>query len=96
MEGITHYTIEPVHDGVAIFGHGEYPRSSVLAGQARRVVIEYFDTIVEAEEYSKSEGLQAEVMEWSTKNPFGPTVPDIAPSDFDPADAGEVWHEDDY
>jgi hypothetical protein len=72
-----------------LFGEGEYPASSVLAGQHRVVRLEFY----EDEETAKREtGLEVgEVMPMSCA-----AVPSCPPSDWDPMDAGEAWGEDDY
>jgi hypothetical protein len=90
-----YYTIEPYSgrenlSGYVVYGHGEYGPSSVLAGQAKRQWLGHFDTLEEAQE----EWPEAEVTEWSTR--VDPVVPDLPPDWFDPYDAGEVWHEEDY
>lgn len=86
------HTIEQDNRGVfEVFGHGEYPRDSVLAGQYARIFVASFDTLEEAQQaYPK-----AEVPEYSTRIPSG-WIPmsDTAPSWFDEADAGERWGED--
>ncbi len=86
----------------SIYGHGfdlieltVYPDSSVLAGQTtkNRMNEEPFETEEEAIVFAKKEyGVQPEVLE----TPLGLSenrVPDLPPSDFDPADAGERWYE---
>lgn len=86
------YTIERDEFGVwEVFGHGEYPRDSVLAGQYARIFMARFETLEEAQEAYPT----ATVPEYSTRIPSG-WIPmsDIAPVDFDPADAGERWDED--
>ena len=95
-------TIEPFRDtffkGFAVYGHGVYPKGSVLEGQASRVNLDMGDTL----EALKTEWPKAEVLEHSTK-PFRTGnesladlsgLPKFAPSDFDPADAGERWDSD--
>ena len=96
-------TIEPFHDtffeGFAIYGHGVYPESSVLAGQTSRTHLDMGDTL----EALRAEWPNAEVIEHSTK-PFRfgnesladlSGLPSSPPGWFDPADAGERW-DDDY
>jgi hypothetical protein len=103
---MTHYnriTIEPYHtslfNGFAVYGHGTYPRHSVLAGQASRTHLDMGDTL----EALKAAWPQAEVLDHSTK-PFRmgneslaelSGLPSTPPSWFDPRDAGERW-DDDY
>ena len=87
------FTIEQDEYGTwEVFGHGEYPRSSVLAGQPGRWCVASFDTLEEAlKAYPK-----ATVPEHSTRIPSGwLPMSDTAPSWFDPMDAGERW-DDDY
>jgi len=91
-------TIEPHRDGdFVVWEHGEYPAGSVLEGQTRRSWVEHFPTVEAALKSYPS----ATVMEHETGGPFAriyddnPT-PQVAPDWFDPLDAGEVWHEDDY
>ena len=106
MPNIDSYTIEPEFardgssDGFWVWGHGEYEFWSVLSGQYARVRIAHFDTVAEA----KSAYPQAEVLDHNT-TPFrsgGESLgelsglPDCPPDWFDPANAGECWHEDDY
>lgn len=83
-------TIEPLgrEDGVMAVEHGFYEESSVLAGQSRRQVLGFFDSVEEA----KKEYPNAEVLGYQTRS--GSYMSDIPPSDFDPADAGERWEED--
>ena len=91
-------TIEPHCDGdFVVWEHGEYPRGSVLEGQTRRAWVEHFPTVEAALEKYPT----ADVMEHQTGDPFAriyddDPMPHVAPDWFDPLDAGEVWHEDDY
>ena len=88
------FTIEPnmFRDGVAVYGHGVYPNSSVLAGQSRRSFLDSFDTA----EAAKAEWPHAEVIEYSTRRHGNSLVelsglPAEPPGWFDAADAGETW-----
>jgi hypothetical protein len=72
-----------------VYGHGTYPRHSVLAGQHQRVWLDSFSSV----KLALGAYPNAEVLESSTRI-FGATVPSCPPSDFDPADAGERWDED--
>ena len=102
MQDKVSYTIEPddrFPGEVVVWEHGVYPRSSVLAGEDRRSWRDSFKTVEEA----KAAYPKAEVMEHSTGDPFknilgdmGNNMSQVAPDWFDPLDAGEVWHEDDY
>lgn len=77
----------PAADPIAVYGIGRYERSSVLAGQPRRVFLDSFDTVDEAKRaYPKA-----------TDNaglPPRASVPLNPPPGFDPLDAGERWSED--
>jgi len=77
-------------DGFEVVLHGTYEESSVLAGQPKRQVLDFFDTIEEAQ----SQFPNAEVTEHSTKVDI--PMPDTIPDWFDPGAAGEVWSEEDY
>ena len=93
MSKFDHITIEPSeYSDFAVYGHGTYERSSVLAGQPKRSYLESFDTVVDAQK----EYPNAEVLEHSTKIDGMAMMPVCAPDWFDPMDAGECWHEDDY
>lgn len=94
-------TIEPHEDGDhAVYEHGIYPGSSVLAGQPRRV---FRDRGQKAELLRRHPN--AEVIDCSTKSMGRVSVPislaDLSglpmtpPGWFDPANAGERW-DDDY
>jgi len=98
MSNFDYMTIEPrfidgEQVGYAVYGHGTYKHSSVLAGQARRSFQDAFDSVEEAlQEYP-----EAEVRGGSTKVRYGTTLaqlsglPETPPSWFDPMDAGETW-----
>ena len=85
-------TIEPSEhtyrgstEAVAVYEHGEYEESSVLADQPKRTFVDEFETVEKAiEQYP-----EAEVLEHSTK--IEPVFSDVPPSWFDPRDAGEEW-----
>lgn len=88
------YTIEPdLNGGFAVYGHGIYPESSVLAGQSRRSFLAAYDTVEEA----VAAWPEASVMEYSTRVYRGETLEEISglpacpPDWFDPAAAGETW-----
>jgi hypothetical protein len=86
------YTIEKEYEKFAVFGHGEYPEDSVLAGQYARGFIDSFDTLEEAQAVYP----EAEFSELKTGIPSGWRVmSDLPPTDFDPYYAGERW-DDDY
>jgi hypothetical protein len=85
-------TIEPDGDGGwDVYGHGVYPRSSVLAGHPKRNYLEAFKTLDEA----VSKYPSADRLDHSTKVQANP-MSDSAPGWFDPTYAGEVWGEEDY
>lgn len=84
-------TIEPnERGGFDVYEHSLYEDSSVLAGQPKRVFIDSFQTAEEA----KSNYPEGEVIEGTTKTDIN--MPENPPSWFDPMDAGESWHENDY
>lgn len=95
MAKFDYYTIEPQtceytqKKSFAVYGHGIYENTSVLAGQYRRCFIDNFNTIEEAQKAYPDADESG-----STK--INIPMSDCPPSDFDPADAGEVWHEEDY
>lgn len=78
----------PPRPMLSIYGIGTYERSSVLAGQPMRVFLDYAETVEEAQ------ALHPDAAEGHL--PPRAEVPLIAPSWFDPMDAGEAWGEDDY
>ncbi len=84
-------------DEFGLIGHGEYEESSVLAGQYRRIIIEWFPTVAAAQTAvdERHPGVSCEVLEHGT-SPSRAVVPIWPPADFDPADAGEVWSAEDY
>jgi hypothetical protein len=77
--------------GWDLIGMGEYP-DGVLEGQWRRGVLKSYDTLEEA----VTDNPDVEVdKEYSSKIPSSwLPVSNVAPSWFDPADAGERWDED--
>ena len=86
------YTIEKEGNIFVVFGHGEYPAESVLCGQIARIRLGEFDTL----ERAGWAYPLASVCKHSTRIPSGwMSGSDLAPSWFDPADAGERW-DDDY
>jgi len=79
-----------VGQDVRLVGCGEYPESSVLAGQYRETDLDYFRTLAEAEaQYPELEVILGGCA-------VRATVPDVPWDGFDPADCGEVWSEEDY
>lgn len=95
---ISHWTIEPEKDGFQCWYHGEYAEWSVLGGQYMRGRSgPTHKTIEEAQQWVEDNRFgeePVEVLEHSTRVDF--RMPDTAPEWFDPADAGEVWSEEDY
>ena len=91
-DGITmaYKTIEPDEQYWNVYEHGRYERGSVLAGQSRRSFIDCYESLKEA----RSAYPKADVIDHSTKVHHNP-MPHHAPDWFDPADAGEVWSEED-
>jgi len=97
MPKIEHYTIEPAKDGDGFWlvAHGTYEQSSVLAGQPSRMLTCWYETADEAALANP----EAEVIDHITGDPLASMtnpLPESPPSWFDPANAGEAWHEDDY
>lgn len=97
MAIVDYYTIEPSvdDDGFWLVAHGTYEESSVLAGQTSRCLTRHYPTV----DAAVADNPDAEVIDHSTKDPFAHwsnPLPESPPSWFDPANAGEVWHEDDY
>lgn len=82
------FTIERYGDEFLVAGHGTYERSSVLAGQPRRQVLDFYPTLDEAQEAYP----EADVLAFNTQSVA--RVPDVAFGGFDPADAGERWDAD--
>lgn len=75
-----------------VYAYDTWPMSSVLGGQSRRTYIREYPTLEEAQaEYPNAE---INVHKPYIPDPELPLSP-IAPSWFDPADAGERW-DDDY
>ena len=95
--GFNSFTLEPEldHTGrangdTAVYGHGVYERSSVLAGRPRRTLIDSFSTIEEARAaypYAEETGCTKNFMDSGDPGP-------LAPSWFDPTAAGERWDSD--
>jgi len=78
--------------GVDVYGYGTYPRSSVLAGQTRRVFLDSFNSFEEAKAaYPKAEGDGKTSNKFMFSNdPLGP----VAPGWFDESAAGERYDSD--
>jgi hypothetical protein len=87
----TYYTIEPCKGGYWIVQHGLYEMTSVLAGQPFRQLCKFYENL----DLAKADYPEAEVLEYQTPRPEV-YIPQEPPSWFDPLDAGEVWHENDY
>ena len=85
------HTIEPENDGTfSVFEHGKYHRSSVLAGQARRTGVGFFQTL----DLAQAAYPKAEVLDHTSRIEgynAGDTMGDLPPSWFNPNDAGESW-----
>lgn len=88
-------TIEPNGNAFAVYEHGVYPDSSVLAGQSQRSFLVDFATLAEAQAAYPN----ATALEYSTR-PRIPEdaslvdisgLPECPPAWFDETDAGEVW-----
>lgn len=67
---------------------GQYPESSVLAGQMYDRVINTYVTM----EQAMTDNPNVEIH--YTTSGIRATVPDLAPQGFDPADCGERWYDD--
>ena len=103
MSDYERITIEPFRDtffkGFVVYGHGVYPKGSVLEGQSNRFCLDMADNL----ESLKADWPHAEVIDHSTKAVrFGDEsradlsgLPATPPDWFDPANAGESW-DDDY
>lgn len=98
MSEFDRYTIEPFMDEYlidppeeyAVYGHGTYEDSSVLAGQYRRCFLDVFSSAEEAreayptaEESDSTKHITDQMMDAFENSP--------PPDWFDPADAGEEW-----
>ena len=80
--------IEPSKDGFTVYGFGKYPRSSVNYGMTRKVFLDSFKTEAEAIKAYPAADSGGGVRQ--VQQDPGP----IAPSWFNPADAGENWDSD--
>lgn len=90
-EGELTWTIEPSEKGWWVCQRGTYSRSSVLAGQSFRQLVQFFNSPEEAQEaYPKA------IIDRDGTKPEPVEVSRLAPDWFDPLDAGEVWSEDEY
>jgi len=76
---------------VALWGYGEYPQSSVLAGGYRQAWLEIFDSVEEAQA-----AYPDLILRYNRPMPIENVISSCPPPDFDPMDAGEVWDEEDY
>lgn len=75
-------------------GYGDHEKHSVCYGQTRIVFLDAFSTEAEArEKYGPllDAGYGSKLLDQDLTR-----MPDVAPDWFDPADAGEVWSEEDY
>jgi hypothetical protein len=72
----------------AVYRHGVYEQSSVLAGSPKRTFLDSFETV----EAAQAKYPQAEVRGFSTKVHF--EMPRTPPDWFDPTFCGEVWSEE--
>jgi len=78
------------HDTYGVYQYDTYPEDSVLGGQERRRNLGEYDTLEEAQ----AEHPGARFTEGSGFREI--PLPIAPPPWFDPMNAGEVWHEDDY
>jgi len=90
---IERQTIEPDRrgDGWWLAQYGVYGLTSVLAGQGFRQLSKHYKTLKQAQ--SKNPGI--EVLDEPGCVPLA-FLPENPPDWFDPLNAGEAWHEDDY
>lgn len=82
--------------GFIVKGYGDHPKSSVCYPMIRIVFLDSFPT--EAEARIAFPQLAEGFSGWGSKilDDDMTRMPGTAPGWFDPADAGEVWGEDDY
>lgn len=76
--------------GFSVYGHGVWPKGSVLEGEPKRAFLGLFPTAAEAQRAFPD----AEVIEGNSRVEI--RISKEPPAWFDPMDAGEVWDEDDY
>ncbi len=93
MSDYGHFTYQRVAEegepeSIAVYGWDHYPPGSVLAGQPRKTLQGYFDTIEQA--------LLIYPDAWESHPAMEPraSVPRTPPADWSPLDAGESWDED--
>lgn len=87
-----HFELREERDGeVWLWGFGEYPEHSVLAGQPLQCRIEAFENAESA--VAEHPNVPLYMGKPEKVEVFIPKEP---PAWFDPMDAGEVWGEDDY
>jgi hypothetical protein len=79
-------TIENENGTWWVFGHGEYGRGSVLAGQYMRVRITHYQTL----EQAQADYPEGRVLEHLSYKP-DLNMSEVPPDWFDPLDAGEEW-----
>ena len=86
------------NDNLAMYFYGTYPSSSVNEGMTMRAFVDDFankdEATAAAEEIKSQLGIDVDISESSGY--VKQELPMSPPSDFDPADAGEAWGEDDY
>ena len=88
--------------GFAAFGHGVYPKNSILEGQAQRTWLQWYETVEEAEaDWPHAETVLADAPSTLGSILRGESLADLSglpetpPAWFDPRDAGERWNPDD-
>jgi hypothetical protein len=98
-DGLDSVTISPQRNPMtgqmqfAVYGHGVYEESSVLAGQYRRVFLDWFSSQEEAVKAYPWGEVQGSLLPTAE---IVDRLPDCPPDWFDPGAAGEAWGEDDY
>lgn len=79
---------------VWVWGHSVYERGSVLAGQQRRRRVDCFDTVEAAKAAHPTATVRGASSHAANRHDADAFSRMPAPSDFDPADAGESWDGD--
>ena len=101
MTEYDYVTIEPMPecegDEHRAYGHGTYERSSVLAGQSKRVFLQGGTSEDLQAQFPDADVLDHSSKQWKPENASLADLsglPSCAPGLFDPADAGESWDGD--
>lgn len=79
--------------GFTVYEHGTWGKeSALLRGMPKRSWRESFETLEDAQRAFPKAEVSGSTKGLYSRNP----LPVNPPPWFDPADCGEVWHEDDY